>query len=103
MDLNQFHASINSHIEKAKKKHKHFADIVDNNPVRACNYPFHARTHKNDIKLYSKAAIFDVLMSEVYEFLAEVDDGNKRKAFQEGCDVIAVIWRALEWMEGAKQ
>lgn len=99
MDLFQFHGAIEHHIEKAKNKHKHFADVVDNNPVRACNYPFYARTHKNEIKTYAKAAIFDVLMSEVYEFLAEVEDGNKRKAFAEGCDVIAVIWRALEWME----
>lgn len=94
---------IDMHCEKAMEKHPHFADVIDNNPVRSCNYLAEAMRYKKEISHYDKVAIHDILLSEVYEMLAELQSGNFERLYDEALDVIAVLIRACEWLEKRKK
>lgn len=94
-----FYSAIDAHIEHAENKHPHFADVIDNNSVRSCNYLDEAMRYKREISRYTKVAIHDILLSEVYEFLAELEEKDLSRAKEEACDIAAVLYRAIDWLE----
>lgn len=84
------------HIEHARQKHKFFAERVLNNPER-CDLldvmSEMAQYYKRQIT--ENPTLENVLLSEIYEFLAEAHNGNMERAKEEAADVVAVMYRFL--------
>lgn len=94
--INEFFSICKKHLTHARQKHPFFAERVLNNPER-CDL----LNEMSEMAQYYKRQITEnptlenVLLSEIYEFLAEAHNGNKAHALYEAADVVAVILRAL--------
>lgn len=88
----KFFWGIIRHVRHARRKHPFFASRVLWRDGALFNHN-EAKWQKEQIKRnYSLEA---VLLSEVHEFLVEMHVGNYKRAFEEACDVVAVLYRAL--------
>lgn len=100
MTYEEFHALIDAHIVHAKEKYPLFAHVLTYNTPEY--YDKLANGEKLEIQRDAKAgncAASTVLVAEVYEFFSELAAGNLDRAKEEGADVVAVIYRALEMLE----
>lgn len=86
----QFYALCDEHIRHAREKHPEFAKTVSIYGEYALSKM--ARNYKS----VGNISIEAVLFSEVYEFLAELQRGDKARAREEGADIVAVVLRACE-------
>ena len=89
----QFYALCDEHLRHAREKHPFFADCVSGF-LNDAWFKCHALSHKNELD--EDPSVENVLLSEVYEFLAELERGDKARAREEAADIVAVLLRALE-------
>lgn len=89
----QFYALCEGHLRHAREKHPFFADCTSSY-LNAEGFECHALAHKNE--LADDPSVENVLLSEVYEFLAELKRGDMARAREEAADVVAVLRRAIE-------
>lgn len=81
------------HLRHARTKHPFFADCTSSY-LNAEWFECHALSHKNE--LADDPSVENVLLSEVYEFLAELCRGDMARAREEAADIVAVVLRASE-------
>lgn len=104
MNLDDFFAQCEAHLEHAKNSHPMFVETIDNNAIRRANYGNFAKIAEFDCEHSIKTSLHDVLIEEVYEFLYEVSKGHLHRAKEEAADIVAVLFRAIdEWMEGDEE
>lgn len=80
------------HIDHARKKHPLFAKEVNWRKPEC--FSFYAKYHKENIKDHGYT-IEDVFLSECFEFLEALVNGDLNRAREEAADVFAVMYRAL--------
>lgn len=78
------------HLKHARAKHPEFAKTVSTADPKTLDLI--ARISKT----VESPCVEDVLFSEIYEFLAELQRGNKARAREEAADIVAVVLRAIE-------
>lgn len=92
-EIEIFNQLCRDHIEHAREKHPKFAEIASfYNTYVLDNL---AQSHRL-IVLEKAQTVHMILLSEVYEFLAELKRGNYDRAREEAADIVAVLWRALQ-------
>lgn len=91
---------VKGHIAGAEKRHPFFAHETHNPHAdyrsEAAGMQQSVEGQIEDGKVYADS----LLLEEVYEFLAEVKDGNLVAAKAEAGDVAAVLYRMIKLMEG---
>lgn len=89
--IEQFNKRCREAIAYARRKHPKFANKVGVHNTYALDILAHEfrECAKED------ATVYNVLMSEVAEFLSEIKRGDIVKAQEEASHVVAVMWRAL--------
>ena len=87
-----FFRGIVRHVRHARKKHPFFASRVLWRDSDLFNVN-EAQWQKKIIK--SNYSLEAVLLSEVHEFLIEMNKGNYKRALEEALDIVAVLVRAL--------
>lgn len=92
MNIEQLFKEIKSHVEKAKAKHPVFAYGIGITPEEAKEKILSCQNN-------GTFTINEILTEEVYEFLYEIACGNVEKATDEACDIVAVLIRAIEFLE----
>lgn len=100
MTEDSFYNACREHIVHAKAKHPLFAHQSTDLP--APFYHLEAIRTKRLLKLSAQcgqASIEQVLDCEVQEFLHELSFENLERAKAEAADIVAVLYRALEWIE----
>lgn len=87
-------------LDKAREKHTVFLDAWPK-AEDAETYLDTAEIHKLDIGKKESTQLHSILLSEVFEFLAEVARGDLDRAIEEAGDVMVVLYRALngEWQK----
>ena len=93
----EFFNNCSRHIDHAREKHPFFAngvleDSEQGNVLDEVVTLEMARYYKR--KIAKSPVLENVLLSEIYEFLAELHKGNMERALEEACDVVAVLYRA---------
>lgn len=78
------------HLKHALEKHPEFAKKVSMFDEETLDLAAHR--YKNLGSCY----VEDILLSEVYEFLAEIKRGNMERAQEEAADVVAVLKRVVD-------
>lgn len=86
----QFYALCEEHLRHAREKHPKFAKKVSMFGEDTLDLAAHR--YKN----LGSYFVEDILLSEVYEFLAEIKRGNMARAREEAADIVAVVLRASE-------
>lgn len=106
MTKDDFFNDCISHIEKAKAKHPHFVDGVFGKEERTIagraliKSQLEASIDSFKRCQGDKAYLYDVLLEECIEFIYECLYNNKKQAYDEACDIVAVLFRQLEKMKG---
>lgn len=103
LDVERLMEAANNSLHKAREKHPDFVPLPG--PECASMYATRALFAKNDIESRVATGYGElpaVLFSEVYEFLAEVANGDFDRDLEEAGDVVAVLYRALN-NEGKKK
>lgn len=90
----QFYELCEEHLRHAREKHPGFVEQVS--PWGAEDDWYDELALKRKQLSIEKPSVEHVLMSEVYEFLAEAKRGNMERAREEGADIVAVVLRAVE-------
>lgn len=108
MSSQEFFDLCQKHILHAKAKHPLFAHQAVSCPVvTERNYfldkAIHFKRLLQSKARLGKASIELVLLSEMNEFMHEVFNGNIDRAKEEAADVVAVLFRAIEWMNENKE
>ena len=88
LDSIDFNDAFEESLAKAREKHPGFVPLPT--PDLAEGFAVDARWHAEAVP-----CLRNVLLSEVYEFIAEVAKGNFYRALEEAGDVMAVMFRAL--------
>lgn len=88
LSFSEFRWALAESLDKARKKHPGFVPLPT--PDLAEGFAVDARWHAEAVP-----CLRNVLLSEVYEFIAEVAKGNFYRALEEAGDVMAVMFRAL--------
>lgn len=100
----EFHTLIDEHITHAKEKHPLFAHrLVD---ATMEYYDALANSAKLSVVVTARdghCPATTVVLAEVYEFFNELAAGNLDRAKEEGADIVATIYRALEMLEEQKE
>jgi hypothetical protein len=86
-----FFKKCSEHLDHAREKHPQFAEKVTVHTTELYN-EYVAGIHKRRIER-NGYALEDILESEVHEFLVEAQRGNKERALEEACDIVAVLMR----------
>ena len=88
LSSSEFKWALAESLDKARKKHPGFVPLPT---------PDLAESFAKDAKWHAGACpcLRNVLLEEVYEFLAEVANGDFDRALEEAGDVMAVLYRAL--------
>lgn len=94
LHLGKLDEAFDASLAKARKKHPAFLDAWPK-AEDAEAYLDTAEIHKLDIGKKESTQLHSILLSEVFEFLAEVARGDFDRALEEAGDVIAVMYRAL--------
>ena len=94
LELYELDKVFEKSIAKARAKHPVFLDAWPK-AEDAEAYLDTAEIHKLDIGKKENTQLHSILLSEVFEFLAEVARGDFGRALEEAGDVIAVLYRAL--------
>lgn len=84
-----FFKAVSAHINHAREKHGFFCDSVG----AMHNYDKMATDIKEVIS--ELPTLENVLVAELCEFMAEAQRGNYERAYEEACDVVAVLYRYL--------
>lgn len=84
---------INAHVRNAMRKHPTFVKHTGPWTVAEPNYTERALFYKE--QLLKDNCLLNCLLSEVYEFLDEVNRGDFVRAEQEAADIVAVLIRVL--------
>ena len=92
-NTDRFADIVNAHVRHACKKHPGFVRTVCPVNTSYMRFSKHADLYRE--MLGQDSCLAYALLSEVYEFLAEVARGDANRAEQEAADVMAVIIRAL--------
>lgn len=82
------------HLKHAREKHPEFVEQVS--PWGAEDDWYDELALKRKQLSIEKPSVEHVLMSEVYEFLAEAKRGNMERAQEEAADVVAVLKRVVD-------
>lgn len=88
LDSMDFNDAFEESLAKAREKHPDF--VPSPGPELAESFAKDAKWHADAVP-----CLRNVLLSEVYEFLAEVANGDFDRALEEAGDVVAVLYRAL--------
>lgn len=100
LHLGKLDEAFETSLEKACRKHPVFLDAWPK-AEDAETYLDTAEIHKLDIGKKESTQLHSILVSEVFEFLAEIARGDFDRALEEAGDVVAVLYRALngDWKE----
>lgn len=95
----KFFKNVSEHINHAREKHPFFCEL---GKYDAEKFAAFAKAFKEVIP--AEPTLANVLLSEVYECLEAFAKGDKAQAFEEACDVVAVLYRAYagDIKEGGK-
>lgn len=94
-----FFAKCNKHINRAQEKYPVFAYKI-NSFLTTKIYKDMADAHRktrNDDAAKKEAAIENILLGEVFEFMEAFSRGDLEAAKEEAADVVAVLFRAIKW------
>lgn len=100
MDEEAFWKACSKHIQHARDKHPHFADTVINRKhitpeASAASIARHTKAIISHEALSGRASVENILLGEVYEFIAELAKKDKARAVEEAADIVAVVYRAI--------
>ena len=84
-----FFKAVSAHINHARDKHEFFCDSVGSTH----NYSRLALELK--VVIAQSPTLENVLVAELCEFMDEAQRGNYERAYEEACDVVAVLYRYL--------
>lgn len=93
-----FFRKCSEHLDHAREKHPFFAngvldDCKQGNVLDEVVTLEMAKYYKR--KIAKSPVLEHVLLSEIYEFLAESHKGDMERALEEACDIVAVLMRFI--------
>lgn len=100
MNEEAFWKICSEHVEHARDKHPHFADVVMNRnhitpEASAASIALRTKAVIAYEARSGRASIENILLGEVYELLTELARKDRARAIEEAADVVAVVYRAI--------